>query len=147
MSAAPAPILVVEGLCKRFGGLVAVKDLSFSIRPGEILGLIGPNGSGKSTAMNAILGVVAPTAGSVRLEGLEIAGLPSHRIARRGVGIVFQHSRPFARQTVLENIEVALLPDRLTRLVAGAGVEARAREIAQRVGLQGVLDRRPATLP
>jgi branched-chain amino acid transport system ATP-binding protein len=147
MSQVPAPVLEVQGLTRRFGGLVAVKDLSFSIRAGEILGLIGPNGSGKSTAMNAILGVVPPNAGSVRLDGAEIAGLASHRIARMGVGIVFQHSRPFARQTVLENIEVALLPDRLTRLVTGAGVEARAREIAARVGLQDVLERRPATLP
>ncbi|MBX5473147.1 MAG: ATP-binding cassette domain-containing protein, partial [Acetobacteraceae bacterium] len=89
--------LVVEGLTKRFGGLVAVRDLSFEIRPGEILGLIGPNGSGKSTAMKLIMGIERPNAGSIRLDGVEIAGWPAHRVARAGVGLVFQHSRPLHR--------------------------------------------------
>jgi branched-chain amino acid transport system ATP-binding protein len=141
-----APMLEVSGLTKRFGGLVAVKNLSFSIRPGEILGLIGPNGSGKSTAMKSVMGVERPTAGSVKLDGVELAGLPSHRIARLGVGLVFQHSRPLARQTVLENIKVALLPDKLTRLFADKDVDHRARSIAERVGLGAVIDRRPPTL-
>ncbi len=141
-----APLLEVSNLTKRFGGLVAVKDLSFSIRPGEILGLIGPNGSGKSTAMKCVIGVERPTSGSVRIGGVEVAGLPSHKVARRGVGLVFQHSRPLARQTVLENIEVALLPDKLTQLFAGADVESQARAIAERVGLAGVIDRKPPTL-
>ncbi|MGJ4928667.1 ATP-binding cassette domain-containing protein [Bradyrhizobium sp. HKCCYLS2038] len=141
-----APMLEVSGLTKRFGGLVAVKNLSFSIRPGEILGLIGPNGSGKSTAMKSVMGVERPTAGSVKLDGVELSGLPSHRIARMGVGLVFQHSRPLARQTVLENIKVALLPDKLTRLFADKDVDRRARDIAERVGLGGVIDRRPPTL-
>ncbi|MFN5455922.1 ATP-binding cassette domain-containing protein, partial [Bradyrhizobium sp.] len=66
-----APMLEVSGLTKRFGGLVAVKNLSFSIRPGEILGRIGPNGSGKSTAMKSVMGVERPTAGSVKLDGVE----------------------------------------------------------------------------
>ncbi|MDQ6629748.1 MAG: ATP-binding cassette domain-containing protein [Pseudomonadota bacterium] len=139
-------MLEVTKLTKRYGGLVAVKDLSFSIRPGEILGLIGPNGSGKSTAMKAILGVELPTSGSVRLDGVEIAGRPAHKIARLGVGLVFQHSRPLNRQTVLENIKVALLPDKLGKLFAGAGVDAAARDIAARVGLTGVVDRKPPTL-
>ncbi len=141
-----APMLEVANLTKSFGGLVAVKNLSFSIRPGEILGLIGPNGSGKSTAMKCVIGVEKPTAGSVKLDGVEISGLPSHRIARMGVGLVFQHSRPLARQTVLENIKVALLPDKLTRLIADKGVETRAREIADRVGLGRVIERKPPTL-
>ncbi|MFC5324533.1 ATP-binding cassette domain-containing protein [Bradyrhizobium oligotrophicum] len=141
-----APMLEVSGLTKRFGGLIAVKNLSFSIRPGEILGLIGPNGSGKSTAMKSVMGVERPTAGSVKLDGVELAGQPSHRIARMGVGLVFQHSRPLARQTVLENIKVALLPDKLTRLFADKDVDARARTIAERVGLGNVMERRPPTL-
>ena len=140
------PMLEVAHLTKRFGGLVAVKDLSFLIRPGEILGLIGPNGSGKSTAMKTILGVEQPTSGSVKLDGVELAGLPAHKIARLGVGLVFQHSRPLNRQTVLENIKVALLPDRLTQLFAGADVDSTARDIAARVGLAGVVDRKPPTL-
>ncbi len=139
--------LECSGLVKRFGGLVAVKDIGFRIRGGEILGLIGPNGSGKSTAMKLIMGIERPNAGSVRIDGQEVAGWPSHRIARHGVGMVFQHSRPLQRQTVLENIKVALLPDSLLRLTAASHVEDRAREIAARVGLERVMHRRPGTLP
>ncbi len=142
-----APLLAVSGLTKRFGGLVAVRDIGFSIRPGEILGLIGPNGSGKSTVMRLVMGIERPNAGSVKLAGTEIAGWPTHRIARNGIGIVFQHSRPLHRQTVLENIKLALLPDSLLRLAAEPHVEQRAREIAERVGLGAVIGRRPPTLP
>ena len=140
-------LLEVGGLHKRFGGLVAVKDIGFSIAAGEILGLIGPNGSGKSTVMKLIMGIERPNAGSVRVAGTEVAGWPTHRIARAGVGIVFQHSRPLHRQTVLENIKLAMLPDSLLRLAAAPHVEARAREIAERVGLAQVLHRHPPTLP
>jgi branched-chain amino acid transport system ATP-binding protein len=139
--------LEVKNLTKRFGGLVAVKDMSLSITAGEILGLIGPNGSGKSTVMKLIMGIERPDAGSVRIAGQEVAGLPSYKIARMGVGMVFQHSRPLHRQTVLENIKLALLPDKLTRLFADPATEERARAIAERVGLSAVLERRPATLP
>ena len=117
------------------------------LQAGEILGLIGPNGSGKSTVMKLIMGIERPDAGSVRIDGVEVAGWPSHKIARLGAGIVFQHSRPLHRQTVLENIKLALLPDKLTRLFADPETDARARAIAARVGLSAVLDRRPATLP
>ena len=144
---ARAPKLEVEGLQKRFGGLTAVRDVSFSIQAGEILGLIGPNGSGKSTVMKSILGVERPDAGSVRVDGREVAGWPPHRIARLGVGMVFQHSRPLYRQTVIENIILGLLPDRLMHLLPLAATDARARAIAERVGLAGVLNRRPSTLP
>jgi branched-chain amino acid transport system ATP-binding protein len=144
---ARAPRLEVNGLEKRFGGLTAVRDVSFSVHAGEILGLIGPNGSGKSTVMKSILGVERPDSGSVRVDGKEVAGWPPHRIARLGVGMVFQHSRPLHRQTVLENILLGLLPDQLLDLLPRAAVEARARVIAERVGLAKVIDRRPATLP
>jgi branched-chain amino acid transport system ATP-binding protein len=139
-------MLQVSNLTKRYGGLVAVKDLSFSIRAGEILGLIGPNGSGKSTAMKTIMGVEYPSAGSIKLDGVEIGGLPSHKVARLGVGLVFQHSRPLHRQTVLENIKVALLPDKLTKIFAAADLDSKARAIAERVGLSGVINRKPPTL-
>ncbi len=142
-----APLLEVAGLTKRFGGLVAVKEIDFVIAPGEILGLIGPNGSGKSTVMKLVMGIERANAGSVRLAGTEITGWPTHRIARAGVGIVFQHSRPLNRQTVLENIKLALLPDSLFKLAAEPHVAARARVIAERVGLGAVLNRRPPTLP
>jgi branched-chain amino acid transport system ATP-binding protein len=139
--------LEVTGLTKRFGGLVAVKEMALSVGAGKILGLIGPNGSGKSTVMKLIMGIERPDAGSVRINGVEVAGWPSHRIARMGAGIVFQHSRPLHRQTVLDNIRLALLPDRLTQLFADPETDVRARAIAARVGLSGVLERRPATLP
>ncbi|HVU41508.1 MAG TPA: ATP-binding cassette domain-containing protein [Xanthobacteraceae bacterium] len=121
--------------------------MSLSVAAGKILGLIGPNGSGKSTVMKLIMGIERPDGGSVRINGVEVCGWPSHRIARMGAGIVFQHSRPLHRQTVLENIKLALLPDKLTRLFADPQTDARARAIAARVGLSGVLDRRPGTLP
>jgi branched-chain amino acid transport system ATP-binding protein len=139
--------LEVSGLTKRFGGLVAVKEMAFGVDAGKILGLIGPNGSGKSTVMKLIMGIERPDAGSVRINGTEVAGWPSHKVARMGAGIVFQHSRPLHRQTVLENIKLALLPDKLTRLLADPETDTKARAIAARVGLSGVLDRRPATLP
>jgi len=139
--------LSVSGLTKRFGGLVAVKDLGFRIMPGEVLGLIGPNGSGKSTVMKLIMGIIKPNAGSILLDGAEVAGWPSHRVARAGVGIVFQHSRPLHRQTVLENIKLGLLPDSLLGLMHDRAVDRKAREIAARVELDRVLDRYPATLP
>jgi ABC-type branched-subunit amino acid transport system ATPase component len=139
--------LEARGLVKRYGGLVAVNDIGFDLHSGEILGLIGPNGSGKSTVMKLVMGIERPDAGSVKLDGVETVGWPSYRIARAGVGIVFQHSRPLHRQTVLENIKLALLPDSLLRLTATAGVDDRAREIACAVGLGEVLHRHPATLP
>jgi branched-chain amino acid transport system ATP-binding protein len=139
--------LEVAGLTKRFGGLLAVKDMTLRVDGGKILGLIGPNGSGKSTVMKLIMGIERPDAGAVRINGVDVAGWPSHKIARMGCGIVFQHSRPLHRQTVLENIKLALLPDKLTRLFADPAIDDHARAIAARVGLGGVLDRRPATLP
>ncbi len=141
------PLLEVSGLTKRFGGLVAVKDMALRIAPGEILGLIGPNGSGKSTVMKLIMGIERPNAGRVLLNGVDVAGWPSHRIARQGIGLVFQHSRPLHRQTVGENIKLALLPDALLKLFADPSVDGDARRIAERVGLGAVFDRLPATLP
>ena len=78
-------MLAVEGLCKRFGGFLAVNQVSFEVREGEILGLIGPNGSGKSTTFNLIAGTLRPTAGSIRFQGGEIASLPAHNICRRAL--------------------------------------------------------------
>jgi len=147
VSARDGTALIVSGLTKRFGGLVAVKDMALQVGAGEILGLIGPNGSGKSTVMKLIMGIERPDKGSVRINGTEVAGWPSHKIARMGAGIVFQHSRPLHRQTVLENIKLALLPDKLTRLFADPAIDEHASAIAARVGLSAVLDRRPATLP
>src|ERR1700709_2201329 len=139
------PILEVRGLTKRFVGLTAVKGLNFVLRPGEIFGLIGPNGSGKSTAMKSVMGIERPTSGEVVFQGENIAGLPAHKIARKGFGMVFQHSRPLNRQTVLENIMVALLPDSLFMLFADKALTERAKRIAERGGSGSVMDRRPPT--
>src|ERR1700748_2842129 len=141
------PVLEVRGLTKRFGGLTAVKNLSLDVRPGEIFGLIGPNGSGKSTAMKSIMGIERPNAGAVIVLGENVAGLPAHKIARKGFGMVFQHSRPLNRQTVLENIMVALLPDSLLMLFPDKALMERAKQITERVGLGSVMHRRPPTLP
>lgn len=140
-------LLEISGLTKRFGGLLAVNNVNFDVRPGEILGLIGPNGSGKSTVMKLIMGIERPNAGEVRLNDVNLAGRPTYEIARAGIGIVFQHSRPLHRQTVLQNILLGLLPDRLTAMRAGREAIARATAIAERVGLGHVLQCLPSTLP
>lgn len=101
-----APLFRVEGLTRRFGGLVAVSDLSFDLHAGEILGLIGPNGAGKSTTFNLVAGALAPNAGSILLDGAEMVGLRPHQIAARGIMRTFQHNMPFEGMTVSENILV-----------------------------------------
>lgn len=94
----------VQGLTKRFGGLVAVNDLSFSVQEGEILGLIGPNGSGKTTVFNLITGVYKPTSGTIEFKGQILNGLPTWKICKLGVGRTFQIAKPLRRMTVLENV-------------------------------------------
>jgi branched-chain amino acid transport system ATP-binding protein len=100
-------VLEVSGLIKRFGGFTAVNNVSFKVGQGEILGLIGPNGSGKSTIFNMLSGTFAPTAGSIRFKGREIAGMPPHRIIHQGVGRTFQIPRPFRRLSIFENVVLA----------------------------------------
>ena len=100
-------MLVVDGLVKRFGGFTAVNNVSFKVEKGEILGLIGPNGSGKSTIFNMLSGTFAPTSGSMKFEGIELAGLPPHTIINRGIGRTFQIPRPFHRLTLFENVALA----------------------------------------
>ena len=97
-------VLDVKDARKEFGGLVAVNDVSFQVRAGEILGLIGPNGAGKSTTFNLVTGVLPATKGSVTLRGERIDSLPSRQIARRGVSRTFQHVKMIAGMTVLENV-------------------------------------------
>ncbi|MGH2375724.1 MAG: ATP-binding cassette domain-containing protein, partial [bacterium] len=91
-------------ITKRFGGLTALSGVSFQVAPGEIVGLIGPNGAGKTTLFNIISGLIRPTAGSVRLNGDEITGLPPYRISRMGIGRTFQVPRLFPYLTCLENV-------------------------------------------
>lgn len=100
-------LLQVNGLVKRFGGLIAVNHLDLEVKSGEILGLIGPNGSGKTTAFNLITSFLAPDEGTVRLEGRDITGLPTHRVCRLGIARTFQTVKPFGGLTVVQNVEVA----------------------------------------
>jgi branched-chain amino acid transport system permease protein len=97
-------VLDVNAARKEFGGLVAVNDVSFQVRAGEILGLIGPNGAGKSTTFNLVTGVLPATRGAATLRGERIDGLPSRHIARRGVSRTFQHVKMIPGMTVLENV-------------------------------------------
>ena len=103
----PEPLLSVEKLAKRFGGFRALDGVSFHLSPGEVLGLVGPNGSGKTTCINVVSGLHRPDEGRVAFEGASIGGIPSHRLARRGINRTFQSPRPFATLTVLENVQVA----------------------------------------
>ncbi|QNE34503.1 ABC transporter ATP-binding protein [Leifsonia shinshuensis] len=101
-------IVEVRNLTVKFGGLLALDDVSFDIRRGEILGLIGPNGAGKTTCFNAMTGVYKPTSGDVLLEGTSIKGQKQHRITRLGLARTFQNIRLFGEMTALENVVVGL---------------------------------------
>lgn len=112
------PIMQLAGVTKRFGGLVALREVSFDLVPGEIVGLIGPNGSGKTTLVNVITGVQQLDQGTIVFEGQRIDHIPAYRIARHGIGRTFQIVQPFPRMTVLENV------------AAGAMFAGRARSVA-----------------
>lgn len=99
--------LEIKGLGKTFAGLKAVDDVSFSLRTGEILGLIGPNGSGKTTLINVVTGLLPATSGSVSVDGIRTTGQPPHKVARAGIARTFQTIRLFDELTVAENVEVA----------------------------------------
>ncbi len=100
------PHLEVSGLSKRFGGVHAVKDVSFQVRQGTIKAVIGPNGAGKTTLFNLVSGFVTPDAGAVRFEGAPIHGQPPHRVAGRGLSRTFQNIRLFSQMSALENVMV-----------------------------------------
>src|ERR1700741_3233621 len=122
-----ADALVVKDLCKRFGGLRAVQDVSFSVRENETLALIGPNGAGKTTAFNLIMGFYRPDAGSVRAFGGEIVGLKPHQVCARGLARTFQVAKPFGAMTALENVMIgAFLRDRDPEVARAKAREAIA---------------------
>ena len=103
------PVLKVRNLTRYFGGLRAVHDVSFDVAPGELKALIGPNGAGKSTCFNMLMGQIAPSRGSVSLNGEDITGLPPRTIWRRGVGRTFQITGTYQSMTVAENVQMALI--------------------------------------
>jgi branched-chain amino acid transport system ATP-binding protein len=125
------PLLRVEGLSKRFGGLQAVKDLSFTLAEGEIVALIGPNGAGKTTAFALLSGFLTPDAGRVWLHGRELHGLEPHEVNRLGLARTFQIMRPFPRLSVLRNVMIATLG----RHPRPAEAQARARAILAELDL------------
>ena len=99
-------ILELAGVSKRFGGLLAVSNVSFSIDQGEIISMIGPNGAGKTTAFNCVTGLYPVSAGDVRLDGLSINGLPPHRVTKLGIARTFQNIRLFSYMTAVDNVMV-----------------------------------------
>lgn len=103
------PLLQVQSISKSFGGVQAVRGVSFTLQAGEMLALIGPNGAGKSTTFNMVGGQLTPDSGSVLLNGRNIAGLAPRAIWRQGVGRTFQIAQTFASLTVVENVQMALL--------------------------------------
>jgi branched-chain amino acid transport system ATP-binding protein len=141
-------LLQVEGLVRRFGGLIAVNDVSFSVEPGEIRGLIGPNGAGKTTLFNLISGTIRPSAGSVRFDGREVTTLKMHALVRRGLVRTFQHAHLFPEFSVFKNVLVGLhihasggfwagLLDLPSTRRHNASLHDRAHEILGIVGLEG----------
>lgn len=115
--------LVAEGVSVRFGGLAAIDDVSFTLEPGEIVGLIGPNGAGKTTLVNVLTGFQKPSAGEVRLDGRRFDGAAPDAFARAGIARTFQAVRLFKGLSVSENLEVSLVANGLSR--------RRARERAK----------------
>ena len=137
--AAAAPLLEVEGLTCRFGGLTALDQVSLSVNDGEIFGLIGPNGAGKTTLFNALSGVTPATGGALRLAGRDLDGREPHQINRLGIARTFQNLRLFESLSVGENVEVGL-QQRLRRLPSAAGWSARRRTVAELLELVELAD-------
>ena len=135
--------LWVEGVGRRFAGLIALENVTFSVRPGLVTGLIGPNGAGKSTLINAISAVVPPSSGRVLLNGQDTASLPVHEVPANGLGRTFQNIRLFRNLTVLENVTVA------ADTVARRGEDSRAAAMAAlaMVNMQDLAARSAASLP
>ncbi|RXF72828.1 ABC transporter ATP-binding protein [Hansschlegelia zhihuaiae] len=152
------PILSLDHVGVRFGGLVAIADLHFDVREGEILSLIGPNGAGKTTAFNVATGFLKPTHGEVRLKGESLAGLSPNRINRLGLARTFQRTSVFPDDTVLDNVLIGLHRDdggatlldaifNLSRERAGEAARRRkAGELIDWVGLSARADERAGAL-
>jgi branched-chain amino acid transport system ATP-binding protein len=138
-------VLTITGLTKRFGGFTALEAVAFEVREGEILGLIGPNGSGKTTAFNCISGALAPSAGSIRFRGEELAGLTPDAICHRGIARTFQIPRPFRKLSILQNVAVAAHFG-TDRRDSEAAARARAAEVLALVGLPADPAASPALL-
>ena len=131
------PLLEIRGLTVRFGGLVAINELDLYIKAGEIFALVGPNGAGKTTVLNYISGLVRPAAGSIRFEGRELLGLPTHKRASLGIGRTFQQLQLFGSMSVIDNLLTAQHTQLRTGMLMGSlpfgpgkRADARARSHA-----------------
>jgi branched-chain amino acid transport system ATP-binding protein len=139
MTTIAAPVLKIEGLTRAFGGLIAVNGIDLTVHAGEIVGLLGPNGSGKTTALNLISGVLSPNAGMISFAGHDIAGWPTHRIARLGLARTFQLVRVLDGMTCGENVKAGLA---FHHQAAGDGkIAPTAVSLLARVGLAGFAER------
>jgi len=151
-------LLDVSGLQMRFGGLMALDDVSFTMAPGSITSVIGPNGAGKTTLFNCVTGMYRPTGGRVTFAGTDTTGARANRIARLGIARTFQNLALFGGLTVLENLLVGAYGEGSSGLLSGAvmsrrsGAEQRravaaATEILQFLGLPDTADLKPSALP
>ena len=136
-------LLKVDNITRRFGGLVAIRDLSFEVRSGEILGLIGPNGAGKSTTFNVVSGFYRPSEGRLFFMGEEITNMKPAQVSRKGLVRTFQHDSLLREMTVYDNILVGTVD----RLRTRAERDARIRETAELLDLADVLDEVAGNLP
>ncbi len=137
-----APLVACEGISRSFGGLRALRDISLSIAPGEIFGLVGPNGSGKTTLVNAITGFYPPQQGGILYEGRDITGIAPHRIAPLGIARTFQNLALFRGMSVLDNIlmgrHIHMRPSALATLFYWLWAERQ--EVAQRRRVEEIID-------
>jgi branched-chain amino acid transport system ATP-binding protein len=136
-------MLELDAVTKRFGGLIAVKEVSLAVTPAEIVGIIGPNGAGKTTLFNVIAGSFSPESGRVRLDGQDVTGLPPHRICGLGLTRTFQLVKPFGRLSVLDNIMIGAL----TRIRQVAPARAEARRVAALCRLDALAELSAGSLP
>jgi branched-chain amino acid transport system ATP-binding protein len=127
-------LLALEDVSKSFAGVQAVRQVSFTVAEGSVLGVMGPNGSGKTTLFNLIAGALRPDRGRIRFRGHDVAGAPPHRMCAQGVARTFQHARPFPGLTALENVLVGHYHGR--RREAGRDAEPAARRLLALVGLE-----------
>ena len=126
-----APILELSGVTKRFGGLTAVSDVSFTVPAGELLGIIGPNGAGKTTLFNVISGYYRPEAGRIVFAGRDVTGLAPHQICRLGLTRTFQLVKPFGNLSVIDNVMIGAL----TRLPTVSSARLEAERVVEACGL------------
>jgi branched-chain amino acid transport system ATP-binding protein len=141
------PFLEVSAINKRFGGLMAVSDVSFSMRRDEIIGLIGPNGAGKTTLLRLITGILKPDEGSIRFNGKEIAGLKTWDIVNLGIAGTFQNMRPFRRLPIIANVMVSCLsPRAMKRGEWVKRIEAKAMDALEFAGISDLALEKAATL-